>query len=170
MNLFPYLRTAGAILGFLVISQPIFTQCAAPGALWLNPPHTSTEFILDWAHVPGAEQYDIRYWASLDPNDKTIVTNCGPAPFSLKGLKKNTAYTIEIRSKCGGQSSSWGGMLQHTTMNSSGICNLPVNAGLAINGSEIQITWASSGKHTIRYRPAGLGDWLIPAGGLTITN
>lgn len=170
MNLFPYLRTAGAILGFLVISQPIFTQCAAPGALWLNPPHTSTEFILDWANVPGAEQYDIRYWASLDPNDKTIVANCGPAPFSLKGLKKNTAYTIEIRSKCGGQTSPWGGMLQHATMNSSGVCNPPLNAGLAINGSELQITWASSGKHTIRYRPAGLGEWLIPAGGLTIAN
>jgi hypothetical protein len=170
LNLFPYLRTAGIIFGFLIISQSLFAQCAAPAALWLNPPHTSTEFILGWAESPGAEQYDIRYWASSNPNDKTVVENCGPAPFSLKGLKKNTPYTVEIRAKCQGGTSAWGASLEQQTMNSSGNCNLPLNPQIALISNEIQVSWTSSGRHTVRYRQVGTEDWLIPSGALSIAN
>ena len=156
---------------FLNSSSRIVAQCTPPTALSLAPPQTSTTFTLKWSLVPGATQYQVRYWETFTPDVKTIVDNCGPEPFTLKGLRKNTAYSLQIRTKCGNSISAWGATLTGTTYNSSGMCiNLPAGVTVSPGTGQITVSWTSTGSHTIRYRQGSSGDWLIPSGALSVTN
>lgn len=144
-------------------------QCNAPNSLWLVPPQTSTALVLKWTSAPSGTQYQLRYWETASPTDKTIVDNCGPAPFTLRGLRKNRAYTIQIRTKCGNLSSAWGDTISASTLNSSGTCNAnPIGVDVAAGSSNIIVNWTSSGSHTIRYRLGGSGDWLVPSGAISV--
>lgn len=147
----------------------VSAQCDAPVSLLLTPPQTSTALVLKWPTAPGATQYQIRYWETANPDNKTIVDNCGPSPFTLRGLRKNTAYSMEIRSKCGNSLSAWGASLNASTLNSSGICNGPMGASAQVDSSSIRIQWASAGSHSIRYRLGSSGDWFVPSGALSTT-
>ncbi|MBC7777909.1 MAG: fibronectin type III domain-containing protein, partial [Phycisphaerae bacterium] len=144
-------------------------QCNPPASCWLMPPQTSTTLTLKWPLVAGATQYQLRYWESSDPGDKTIVDDCGPIPFTLRGLRKNTAYTLQIRSKCGSLTSDWGNPINGATINTSGSCNnLPADVILSAGSSNIDLSWTSTGSHTIRYRLGNSGDWLIIPGALNV--
>ncbi|MFN0176843.1 MAG: fibronectin type III domain-containing protein [Saprospiraceae bacterium] len=163
----PWIGISMLLLG----SHHAIAQCDPPTALWLVPPQTSTALVLKWPPVAGATQYQIRYWDNSASDDKTIVDDCGPAPFTLRGLRKNTVYYLEIRSKCGNSTSGWSPSVSSTTINSSGLCNNPPSGLVVTSGiSEINMQWASTGSHTIRYRLGDTGDWLIPAGALNIQN
>lgn len=156
---------------FLAFSHPSFAQCDLPPNLLLVPPQTSTALVLKWPTVQGATQYQLRYWESSNPDDKTIVEDVGPAPFTLRGLRKNTPYTLQVRSKCGNASSDWSTSLNSATINSSGNCSsAPV--GVLINGgsSVIKASWTSAGSHTLRYRLGDSGDWWIPSGALNVVS
>ncbi len=147
----------------------VSAQCNAPTALKLSPPQTSTALVLKWALVPGVAQYQIRYWNTALPDEKTIIDNCGPSPFTMRGLRKSTQYTFEIRSKCGNDSSNWGAWITASTIYSGGQCNNVVTGVSTTAGaSEIQLSWTSTGSHTIRYRLGNSGDWLIPPGALNL--
>jgi len=155
----------------LLGSLQALAQCSPPATLWLVPPQTSTALVLKWPAVVGATQFQLLYWESSAPDDKTIVDDCGPAPFTLRGLRKNTAYTLQIRSKCGNSTSDWSTAISSATINSSGLCNNPPSGVIVSAGaSEIGVQWASAGSHTIRYRMGDSGEWLIPPGALTIQN
>lgn len=158
-----------AIAMLLFSSLRSTAQCSAPSTLWLVPPLTSTALVLKWTTAPGGTQYQLRYWENASPTDKTIVDNCGPAPFTLRGLRKNTAYTLQIRTKCGNVSSAWGNTINASTINTSGTCNTsPAGVVVTAGSSTIVIKWTSSGSHTIRYRLGGSGDWLIPPGAVSV--
>jgi len=153
----------------LLGSHLAFAQCDPPPTIWLVPPQTSTALVLKWQPVAGATQYQIRYWDNSASDDKTIIDDCGPAPLTLRGLRKNTAYSLQIRSKCGNSTSDWSTAINGATINSSGVCNNPPSGVVISSGtSDINILWASTGSHTIRYRLGDSGDWLIPAGALAI--
>ncbi len=169
MNLKQPLRQWCFVPILLLSSFRLVAQCNAPASLWLVPPQTSTSLVLKWASIPGSNQYQLRYWEAASPGDKTIVDNCGPAPFILRGLKKSTAYTLQVRSKCGSASSAWGSSINASTIFSSGSCaNLPTGVTLSTSSSNITIGWTSTGSHTIRYRIGDSGDWLIPSGALSV--
>ncbi len=154
----------------LVLSSlEVLAQCNPPASLWLLPPQTSTSLTLKWSPVLGASQFQLRYWESSAPDDKTIVDDCGPVPFTLRGLRKNTAYTLQVRSKCGNLISDWGVAINAATINSSGSCNnLPAGVLLSAGTANIGVNWASTGSHTIRYRLGNSGDWLVPTGALNL--
>ena len=120
--------------------------------------------------MPGATQYQLRFWKTADPGDKIIVDDCGPTPFVLRGLQKSTPYTIEVRSKCSGETSAWSPSLSSTTFNSSGNCNGPIGVVVMADSNKINIHWSSTGNHSVRYRLGNTGDWLIPTGALSILN
>ncbi|MDO8367355.1 MAG: fibronectin type III domain-containing protein [Saprospiraceae bacterium] len=153
----------------LAAAQFSHAQCDAPASLWLTPPQTSTALVLKWTPVSNATQYQIRYWETANPDDKTIVDNCGPIPFTLRGLRKNTQYKIEIRTKCGGSTSAWSAAINGVTSYSSGSCN-NIPAGVLVNtaGSNILISWTSYGSHTLRYRMGNSGDWMVPPGAISL--
>lgn len=159
------------MLMLFAVTHSAFAQCDSPAALLPVPPQTSTAFVLKWPTVPGATQYQLRYWESAKPDDKTIVDDCGSVPFTLRGLRKNTPYTLQIRSKCGSAISGWGISLNIATINSSGTCNNAPSGVLVSGGSsDISVTWTSTGSHTIRYRLGTTGEWLIPPGALNAAN
>ena len=168
----PKLVWAWVLLPVCLLSSPrIAAQCVPPATQWLVPPQTSTALTLKWSPVSGATQYQVRYWENLTPDVKTIVDNCGPEPFTLKGLRKNTPYSLQIRTKCGNSTSSWGAIFNGATYNSSGLCiNLPAGVIASTNSSTINVSWTSTGSHTIRYRPGNSGDWLIPVGALSVSS
>jgi hypothetical protein len=147
-----------------------FAQCGIPSGFSIYPPLTSAAATLTWNAVPGAANYQIRFWESANPSDKTIVDNFGPPPFILRGLKKNTLYKAEIRSKCGSVLSNWSATIQFKTANSSGSCGLPTGVTASVSGNNVLVTWSSSGVYSIRYRQVANSDWFVPAGGLNITN
>ncbi|MDO8366217.1 MAG: fibronectin type III domain-containing protein, partial [Saprospiraceae bacterium] len=153
----------------LLSSNAIFAQCNPPDAFWLHAPQTSTAFTLNWSNVPGASQYDLRYWETSTPGDKTVLENFAPAPSTLSGLKKNTQYTLEIRSRCGNLISTWGNAVHYLTADNPGSCATPVGVVQDPGISSISVSWTSTGSHTIRYRPGTSGDWLIPSGGLSVS-
>lgn len=153
----------------LVSLNQIAAQCNPPGSIWLVPPVASSSLVVKWASVPGATQYQLHYWEKANPADKTIVENCGPAPFTLRGLRKNTQYTLEIRAKCGTGVSAWSAQIGATTLNSSGSCNNAVTGvTITTNANAIQLGWTSTGGHTIRYRSGSTGDWLVPTGAINL--
>lgn len=147
-----------------------FAQCNPPSNFTLTPPQTSTSLSFQWASSAGANQYQLRYWETNAPDDKTIVDNFGSSPGILRGLRKSTAYTIQIRSKCGNSTSDWSSSLAATTLNSSGTCSVfPSGVTVSTTANTITLKWSSTNSHTIRYRTGTSGDWLIPAGGMTVT-
>jgi len=151
----------------LLLAQELIAQCNAPASLWLVPPQSSTSLTLKWTAVPGSNQYQLRYWETASAADKTIVDNCGPAPFTLRGLRKSTSYSLEIRSKCGNATSAWGTTINTSTIYTSGSCtNLPTGVLITTISSNITIAWTSTGSHTFRYRKGNTGDWLIPSGAM----
>lgn len=154
----------------LLASYGSTAQCNPPSALWLNSTQTSTAFTLSWPSVSGAAQYQIRYWENAAPNDKTIVDDFGAPPSTLSGLKKNTSYTIQIRSKCGNTVSGWSTTVSYLTGSHTVSCSLPSGMNISTGASSIHVGWTSSGSHTVRYRLGSTGDWLIPAGGLSVSN
>ncbi len=163
------MQTWIAISILLLASLEASAQCNAPSSFGLVPPQTSTALVLKWSPVVGATQYQLRYWATATPDDKTIVTDCGSSPFILRGLRKNSAYTLEIRSKCGTETSAWTAPLNAATINSSGSCNAsPSGVAVVADTNFINVSWSSTGSHTIRYRKGDSGDWLIPPGAVSI--
>ncbi len=146
----------------------LHAQCNPPSSIWLHTFQTSTSFTLKWVAVSEATQYQIRYYETAVPSVKTIVDNFGPPPYTLSGLNRNTNYTIQIRSKCSTGFSDWGTAVHYLTSNGSGMCSPPTGVTASTGLSNILVSWSSSGAHTIRYRPGTSGDWLIPAGGLSV--
>jgi hypothetical protein len=167
-NLYPQPWITIPIL--LLASFQASTQCSAPASLWLTPPQTSTNLVFKWSAVQSATQYQMRFWEQSNADDKTIVDNCGPAPFILRGLRKNSLYSVQVRSKCGNSYSSWGNPISSTTFNSSGSCNGPTGVVVSAGSSEISVTWTSTSPHTIRYRLGNSGDWLVPTGAMSATS
>ncbi len=153
----------------MAVSSPISAQCDPPVAFWLNTQQSSTALIFNWVLAPAATQYQVRYWETSTPGDKTIVDNFGPAPSILSGLKKSSHYTVEIRSKCGSLNALWGTPVTYFTAYDTGTCSIPTGVVVDAGASSIGISWTSSGSHTVRYRLGNTGDWLIPTGALTIT-
>jgi len=148
----------------------VAAQCAAPAAVWLVPPQTSTALVVKWSPVSGATQYQLRYWDNTNPSEKTIVESGSAASFILRGLQKNRSYALEIRANCGTSFSPWSSSIIGKTVNSSGTCNAnPTGVVVTANGTNIQVNWNTTGSHTIRYRKGEAGDWLIPAGALSNT-
>lgn len=164
-NLYPQPWITISIL--LLASLQASAQCSAPASLWLTPPQTSTNLVFKWSAVQSATQYQIRYWVQSNPDDKTIVDNVGPGPFTLRGLRKNSLYSIQVRSKCGNNNSPWGNSINSATMNSSGSCSGPSGVVASAGVSSISVSWTSSSPHTIRYRQGDSGDWFIPTGALS---
>lgn len=166
MNLIPHL--SGCLALFILLANPSSStaQCTAPSSLWLTPPQTSTSLVLKWAPDLNANSYEIRYWPSAQPNVITRIEGVGNPPFSLRGLQKNTQYTLQIRSKCGQTYSAWGTTLQAPTLNSSGSCSGPLNVVATAGTNDITVSWTSAYKHGLRYRQGGIGEWIIPAGGM----
>jgi hypothetical protein len=166
-----YLRSWMLVPICLVFTLNIGAQCSSPTSFGLTPPQTSTALVLKWTPVSQASQYQIRFWETASPSDKTIVEDCGLPPFTLRGLRKNTAYTLEIRSKCGNEVSVWSPTLTASTINSSASCAGPSGVeAVVVDTSDIRVTWTSSGIYSIRYRKGNSGDWLIPSGSLNLLN
>ncbi|MBC7777912.1 MAG: fibronectin type III domain-containing protein [Phycisphaerae bacterium] len=152
----------------LLSSYSIAAQCNPPDAFWLHAPQTSTTLTLNWSSVAGATQYQVRYWETSAPADKTVVDNFAPAPATLSGLKKSTQYSLEIRTKCGSSSSAWGASVSYLTANDPGSCGAPTGVAVSAGASNINVSWTSTGSHTIRYRLGASGDWLVPTGALAV--
>jgi len=152
----------------LLISHSGSAQCSPPAALWLHAPQTSTAFTLNWSPIAGATQYQLRYWENSATGDKTIVDNFTPAPSILSGLKKSTQYNLEIRSICGGEISTWSSPVNYLSSDDPASCSTPTGVALSAGNTSINISWTSSGSHTVRYRLGTMGDWLVPAGALSV--
>lgn len=154
----------------LLSSYSIAAQCNPPDALWLHTPQNSSALTLNWSSVAGATQYQLRYWEASAPGNKTIVDNFAQVPSTLSGLKKNTEYVLEIRSKCGNAISAWSAPVSYLTANDPGSCSLPTGVAVNAGPSNINISWTSTGNHTIRYRLGASGDWLVPTGALAVSS
>lgn len=159
-----------ACIGFLTVSVTLtgYSQCLVPAGLSNYPPLTSSAATFNWTAVSGANGYQLRYWENANPAEKTTVDNFGPPPFSLRGLKKNTIYKVEIRSKCGSSFSNWSAPIQVTTSNSSGSCGLPTGVTATVSGNNVVMAWTSTGIYAVRYRQVGEVDWFVPAGAMNI--
>lgn len=144
-------------------------QCAPPAGFAVYPPITSSSIAVKWNTAAGASAYQIRYWEAQNPSEKTIVDQSGPSPFSIRGLKKNTAYQIQIRSVCNGNYSNWSSAISATTSNSSGSCGGPLNVTATVNGNNVLIQWTSTGIYGVKYRPVGSTEWFVPAGAMNTT-
>ena len=92
----------------LLAARSVSAQCSPPGTFWLNSPQTSNALTFNWTPVSGATKYQIRYWETIAPGDKTLINDFVTPPFVLTGLKKSTTYTVQVRSICGNATSSWG--------------------------------------------------------------
>lgn len=153
----------------LLRSIALVAQCATPAAPWLHSAQTATSLTLNWGDMASIGQYQIRYWETSTPGDKTIIENFGPAPATLSGLKKNTQYALELGAQCGNLFTNWSQPVSYlTTNNQNSSCNLPTGVVVNATASSITVAWTSPGSHTIRYRLGGSGDWLIPSGALSI--
>lgn len=171
LNLSTFLRPWFIVPIGLLFSCQIAAQCLPPSNFGLTPPQTSTALVLKWTQVPDANQYQIRFWENANPADKTIVEDCGQPPFTLRGLRKNTPYTLEIRSICGTTVSDWSTALNASTINSSSTCAGPSGVEmLVLDTSDIRVSWTSSGIYSIRYRKGDSGDWLMPVGAYNMLN
>lgn len=157
------------ICALLLSSTQLSAQCAAPNGFGLQPPQSSTDISLRWLPVSGASQYQIRYWATANANDKTIVEALAGSPFTLRGLKKSTQYSLEIRAMCGQVFSNWSPVLLASTANSSGTCAGTTGVLVKLIGTTVQITWTSTGPHSIRYRAGSSGDWTMPVSAMSVT-
>ncbi|MBK8424760.1 MAG: T9SS type A sorting domain-containing protein [Lewinellaceae bacterium] len=144
-------------------------QCIPPAAIWLHTQQSSTALTFNWVPVAAATQYQLRYWETAAPEDKTIVDNFAPAPSILNGLKKSSHYTLDIRSKCGGSFSAWGTSVTYFTNYDTSSCSTPTGVLVSAGASGMDISWTSSGSHTVRYRLGNTGDWLIPTGALSVS-
>ncbi len=153
----------------LASSTLVSAQCNPPNAFWLHAPQSSNALVFNWSSVSGATQYQVRYWESANPGDQTIVDNFAPAPATLSGLKSNTQYKLEIRSKCGSSYSAWGTTVSYLTANSTASCSTPTGVSTLAGNSFISVSWTSSGSHTIRYRMGTSGEWIIPPGALSVS-
>jgi len=153
----------------MAVSPPISAQCEPPVSFWLNSQQSSTALPFNWVSVPAATQYQVRYWETSVPGDKTIVDNFAPAPSILSGLKKSNHYTIDIRSKCGSSNGLWNIPVTYFTAYDTGTCSIPTGVTVDAGASNIGISWTSSGSHTVRYRLGNTADWLIPTGALSIS-
>jgi hypothetical protein len=158
-----------AVTSILLLSvTPISSQCNAPDAFWTTFPQSASSVTLNWSPVIGA-QYQLRYWRTISPDDKTIVDNFLPGPSLLKGLKKYTDYTFEIRAKCGNTTSPWSAAINFSTPYTTGSCSAPTGAAVTTTATGFNVSWTSGGGHTIRYRIGTAGDWLIPSGALSVS-
>ncbi|HOY07317.1 MAG TPA: fibronectin type III domain-containing protein [Saprospiraceae bacterium] len=145
-------------------------QCNGPSSLWLHSAQSSTSLPLNWTQVAGITQYQIRYWENALPNDKTIVEQPGAAPFVLTGLKKSTAYSLQIRSACSNNTfSAWNTQIGYLTSGAVASCSTPTGVTATANSTAITVNWTSGSDHTVRYRPGNSGDWIIPSGGLSVS-
>ena len=169
MNFFLSLKPWIHVSVLLLHCHFLSAQCDPPTTLWLHAPQTSTALALKWSAATGATQYQLRYWETAFPGDKSIVNNFGPAPFSLSGLKKNTQYSLEIRSNCGSSNSIWGTPVSYLTGSDPGSCNTPTGLAVSAGNSNISVGWTSPGSHTVRYRLGNSGDWLVPSGALAVS-
>lgn len=166
MNLYSTLL-GGMVLAVLLSYSPQATaQCSAPNYLSLTSPKSSTSLTLQWPAQAGADSYEIRYWPTSSPDLITRVESVLAPPFTLRGLQKNTYYTLEIRSKCGQTYSAWTGTLQAKTYNSSGSCSGPLNLTVTPGNDYLSLHWTSTYSHGIRYRLENTPEWIIPAGGM----
>ena len=153
----------------LLPAEQAFAQCATPSAIWLHTGQTSTALTFNWSTVPGATQYQIRFWEGTNPGDKTILEAFGPAPATLSGLKKATVYGVQIRTKCGNEVSAWSTAVNYLTASGSGFCTETFGVTATASGSNAVVSWLTSGAHTARYRLGTSGDWTVPAGGMAVS-
>ena len=169
MNLHPCMLYAALAFFCFISSPPAMAQCGPPSSLWLHTTQTAQSLTFNWSAVSGVNGYQFRYWSAGTPDDKTIVEQPGAAPFALTGLKKNTQYSVQIRSVCSnGSFSNWSNAITYLTGNSNGSCSAATGIAATASGTGLSVSWTSSGPHCIRYRAGDSGDWFIPPGGLSV--
>ena len=144
-------------------------QCTVPQAPWLSVQQTSNSLSLNWSAVNGANAYELRYWESSAPGDKTVFEAPVVAPYLLTGLRKSTTYRIQIRSVCGSSFSAWGPAVSYVTKSATETCSAPTGVSVVATPGMLQVNWNSSGSHTIRYRAGYTGDWLILSDAMSVS-
>lgn len=146
------------------------SQCSVPSGFSTYPPLASSAATVKWTSVPG-NNYQLRYWESTNPSEKTTIDQTNSSPFALRGLKKNTSYKVEIRAVCGVSMSNWSTQIGFITSNSSGSCGTPTGVTSALVGSNaVKVQWTSTGLHGLRYRKVGQPEWFIPAGAMNTSS
>lgn len=169
MNINRFLKPWITMSVLLAFTHTLSAQCTPPVAIWLHSQQSSTALNLHWVAAASATQYQLRYWETSAPEDKTIVDNFAPAPSTLSGLKNSSHYTLDIRSKCGSSVSAWGTSVTYFTNYDTSSCSIPTGVLVSAGASGMDISWTSTGSHTIRYRLGNTGDWLIPTGALSVS-
>ncbi len=168
MNLYQHHSAKWAFPFFMLFPLWLSGQCIAPQAPWLVTQQGSNTLSFGWSPVSGADAYEIRYWETSAPGDKTVFDLPAVAPYLLSGLKKSTTYSIQLRTVCGNSFSGWGPSVNYTTGSATETCSPPSGVSVTASPGALTISWNSSGSHTVRYRAGYTGDWLILSDAVSI--
>ncbi|MCQ2291631.1 MAG: fibronectin type III domain-containing protein [Bacteroidales bacterium] len=86
--------------------------CIAPNVYVTNV--DDENITIDWVAGAGESAWELEYKLDSESTwtSEGIVTT---APYTITGLTSNAAYTIRMRSDCGGEYSSWKGVSANTT-------------------------------------------------------
>jgi hypothetical protein len=120
---------------------------------------TATSATVSWSTVTGAT-YDVQY----RPTGSTLwnTVPASTATVSISGLTSNTAYEVQVRSKCGSTMSAWSASVNFTTLTPA--CTATVPTGLAASGvttTSATLTWntVNGASYDVQYRPTGTSTW-----------
>jgi hypothetical protein len=105
--------------------------------------------------------YEMRFWETSAPGEKTVFETPVLPPYALTGLRKSTTYSIQLRSVCDNSMSAWGPAVNYSTGSATETCSPPSGVSVTAQPGALSVNWTSSGSHTIRYREGYTGDWLI---------
>jgi hypothetical protein len=140
----------------------VLATCALPTNMsTANITDASAQF--QWAPVPGANLYTIRYKPTNATNWIT-ATSATPS-FTATSLSANTAYEWQVKATCGGLQSNFTASTNFTTLPPLP-CNVPGSRMTTnIQPTSAQVKWAalSNGvSYTVRYRVnTWLSNWTV---------
>ena len=104
--------------------------------------------------------YEIRYRTGT--NAWLSATSSNTATYQLTNLTSSTPYEWQIRTLCGGGSTSgWSHSLFFTTLP----CSIPTDIFTdRIDGASARCTWSGAGQYTLQYRQQGSSSWTTVSG------
>ncbi len=129
-----------------------------------------TSATLNWTTQEPVSSYDVQYRETGTPN-WTIVTNLTSQTLILSGLKTNTSYEWQLRTRCtDGSYSDFSSLYTFRTSS----CTTPYGLAVATNTRAAQLRWNfyyadAATRYEARYRVPGTDSWTV-VGDLSSTN